>query len=178
MRRRQRERGGLVRRLLRARRAARAAAIKRFRSRLGVGLRNRPGPGSPSVLHAFATGDERVRGGKAGEAGPGAAAAVRGTAANGYVVLYTNPRGSTGFGQKFVNEISHDWGGKVFVDLMKGLDHVQAMPYVDAKRTAAAGASFGGYMVNWFQALFPKAVFHCFIHSWKGLAAVAWTARR
>jgi dipeptidyl aminopeptidase/acylaminoacyl peptidase len=71
-------------------------------------------------------------------------------AAQGYVVMAPNPRGSTGFGQQFVNQISRDWGGKVFVDLMKGLDYACALPYVDSTRKAAAGASYGGYMMNWF----------------------------
>ena len=73
-------------------------------------------------------------------------------AAQGYVLMAPNPRGSTGFGQKFVNEISRDWGGKVFVDLMKGLDYAETLPYVDKDNKAAAGASFGGYMMSWFQA--------------------------
>jgi len=77
-------------------------------------------------------------------------------AAQGYVVLAPNPRGSTGFGQKFVDEISHDWGGNAFQDLVKGLDYAQSLPYVDKQRTAAAGASFGGYMINWFQAKIPE----------------------
>jgi dipeptidyl aminopeptidase/acylaminoacyl peptidase len=72
-------------------------------------------------------------------------------AAQGYVVMAPNPRGSTGFGQKFIDQISGDWGGKVFIDLMKGVDHACALPYVDTTRKAAAGASFGGYMMNWFQ---------------------------
>jgi len=72
-------------------------------------------------------------------------------AAQGYVVMAPNPRGSTGFGQQFTNEISRDWGGKVFVDLLKGLDYAQSLSYVDTTRKAAAGASFGGYMMNWFQ---------------------------
>jgi dipeptidyl aminopeptidase/acylaminoacyl peptidase len=71
-------------------------------------------------------------------------------AAQGYVILAPNPRGSTGFGQKFTNEISGDWGGKVFRDLMKGVDYAETLPYVDKTRMAAAGASFGGYMMNWF----------------------------
>ena len=73
-------------------------------------------------------------------------------AAQGYIIMTPNPRGSTGFGQKFIDEISGDWGGKVFVDLMMGLDFAESLPYVDRKRKAAAGASFGGYMMNWFQA--------------------------
>ena len=71
-------------------------------------------------------------------------------AAQGYVVMAPNPRGSTGFGQQFTDEISRDWGGKVYVDLTKGIDYAAALPYVDGNRMAAAGASFGGYMMNWF----------------------------
>lgn len=71
-------------------------------------------------------------------------------AAQGYVVMAPNPRGSTGFGQKFVNEISSDWGGRVYADLLRGLDFACSLPFVDSTRTAAAGASFGGYMMNWF----------------------------
>ncbi len=71
-------------------------------------------------------------------------------AAQGYVVMSPNPRGSTGFGQQFLNEISNDWGGKVFEDLMKGVEYAEKLPYVDANKMAAAGASYGGYMMNWF----------------------------
>ena len=71
-------------------------------------------------------------------------------AAQGYVVMAPNPRGSTGFGQKFVDEISGDWGGKAFQDLMKGVEYAENLPYVDKDKMAAAGASYGGYMMNWF----------------------------
>ncbi|HEX7573697.1 MAG TPA: S9 family peptidase, partial [Bacteroidota bacterium] len=71
-------------------------------------------------------------------------------AAQGYVVIAPNPRGSTGFGQQFTDEISRDWGGKVFTDLLKGMDYAARLPYIDGNRMAAAGASFGGYMMNWF----------------------------
>ncbi len=71
-------------------------------------------------------------------------------AAAGYVVFMPNPRGSFGFGQQFVDEISGDWGGKVYDDLMKGADYAEALPYVERGRTGAAGASFGGYMMDWF----------------------------
>jgi dipeptidyl aminopeptidase/acylaminoacyl peptidase len=71
-------------------------------------------------------------------------------AAAGYVVMMPNPRGSTGFGQRFVDEISGDWGGKVYEDLMKGADFGESLPYVEKGRSGAAGASFGGYMMNWF----------------------------
>jgi len=70
-------------------------------------------------------------------------------AAQGYVVALPNPRGSTGFGQKFTDEISRDWGGKVYDDLMAGVSYMAALPYVDSTRMAAAGASYGGYMMNW-----------------------------
>jgi dipeptidyl aminopeptidase/acylaminoacyl peptidase len=71
-------------------------------------------------------------------------------ASAGYVVVAPNPRGSTGFGQRFTDEISGDWGGKVFEDLMKGVDAAEKLPYVDAARKVAAGASYGGYAMNWF----------------------------
>ncbi len=70
-------------------------------------------------------------------------------AAQGYVVIAPNPRGSTGFGQQFTDDIRGDWGGKVFIDIMHGVDYAAALPYVDSTRMAAAGASFGGYMVNY-----------------------------
>lgn len=72
-------------------------------------------------------------------------------AAQGYVLAMPNPRGSTGFGQKFTDEISRDYGGKVFEDLMACLAYMEKQPYIDSQRMAAAGASFGGYMMNWFQ---------------------------
>jgi dipeptidyl aminopeptidase/acylaminoacyl peptidase len=71
-------------------------------------------------------------------------------ASRGYVVVMINPRGSTGYGQKFTDEISKDWGGKVYEDLMNGLDYVlKTYSFVDSNRMAAAGASYGGYMMNW-----------------------------
>jgi dipeptidyl aminopeptidase/acylaminoacyl peptidase len=72
-------------------------------------------------------------------------------ASPGYVVAMLNPRGTTGFGQRFTDEISGDWGGKVFTDLMKGVDYVLAKyPFADGTRMAAAGGSYGGYMMAWF----------------------------
>ncbi len=71
-------------------------------------------------------------------------------AANGYVVVMINPHGSTGYGQKFTDGVNLDWGGKPYVDLMKGLDYVEkTYPFIDKTREAALGASYGGYMVNW-----------------------------
>ena len=71
-------------------------------------------------------------------------------AAQGYVVVAPNPRGSTGFGQRFTDGINGDWGGKVYDDLMCVLDSACHLAYVDSTRKGAAGASFGGYMMNWF----------------------------
>jgi dipeptidyl aminopeptidase/acylaminoacyl peptidase len=68
----------------------------------------------------------------------------------GYVTLMINRRGSTGFGQKFTDEITNDWGGKAYIDVMKGVDAALAKyPFIDGKRMAAAGGSYGGYMANW-----------------------------
>jgi dipeptidyl aminopeptidase/acylaminoacyl peptidase len=70
-------------------------------------------------------------------------------AAQGWVVAAPNPRGSTGFGQRFVDDISQDWCGKVMTDLGAVFNAVSALPYVDAKRAGIAGASYGGYAVDW-----------------------------
>jgi dipeptidyl aminopeptidase/acylaminoacyl peptidase len=68
----------------------------------------------------------------------------------GYVVAFANPHGSTGYGQDFTAEISGDWGGAVFEDLMKVTDALEKLPYVDADRMGAMGWSYGGYMMDWF----------------------------
>jgi dipeptidyl aminopeptidase/acylaminoacyl peptidase len=71
-------------------------------------------------------------------------------AADGYVVIMINPRGSTGYGQDFIDAINGDWGGKPFTDLMTGLDYVeQHYSFIDKSRECALGASYGGYMANW-----------------------------
>jgi dipeptidyl aminopeptidase/acylaminoacyl peptidase len=68
----------------------------------------------------------------------------------GYVVFQPNPRGSTGYGQQFTNEISGDWGGKPYVDIMNGVaDVLRRNSFIDRTRIGAAGASYGGYMVDW-----------------------------
>ena len=70
----------------------------------------------------------------------------------GYVVFTPNPRGSTGYGQQFVNDISGDWGGKAYVDIMNGVaDVLRRSPFIDRNRIGAAGASYGGYMINWIE---------------------------
>jgi len=69
----------------------------------------------------------------------------------GYVVAFANPHGSTGRGQEFTAEISGDWGGDVFEDLMKVTDALEKLPYVDRERMGAMGWSYGGYMMDWFE---------------------------
>ena len=85
-------------------------------------------------------------------------------ASQGYVVVLPNPRGSVGFGQKFCDEISGDWGGKCYRDLVAGLAYVKSLPYVDSDRLTSAGASFGGYMQNWFAVNEIAKEFRCFVN--------------
>ncbi len=70
-------------------------------------------------------------------------------AAQGWVIAAPNPRGSTGFGQAFVDQISGDWGGKVMTDIDAVVAAVSKMPFTDSSRMGIAGASYGGYAVNW-----------------------------
>jgi dipeptidyl aminopeptidase/acylaminoacyl peptidase len=95
-------------------------------------------------------------------------------AAQGYIVALPNPRGSTGFGQKFVDEITGDWGGRCYDDLMSGIAYLEQQPYIDSERMAAAGSSFGGYMMNWFQghtAKFKTLVTHGGIYNLESMYA-------
>lgn len=96
-------------------------------------------------------------------------------AAQGYVVALPNPRGSTGFGQKYVDEISGDWGGKCYEDLMAGLNYLEKQPWIDNQRMAAAGASFGGYMMNWFAVntgKFKTLICHCGVWNFESMYAL------
>lgn len=95
-------------------------------------------------------------------------------AAQGYIAVMPNPRGSTSFGQAFCDEISGDWGGKCYRDLVAGLEFVKALPYVDSSRLASAGASFGGYMQNWFAVNeiskeFRCLVTHCSVYNFESM---------
>jgi dipeptidyl aminopeptidase/acylaminoacyl peptidase len=73
-------------------------------------------------------------------------------AGHGYAVVAIDFHGSVGYGQAFTDAINGDWGGAPYEDLMKGLDDVlRRYPWIDPDRVAAAGASFGGYMINWIQ---------------------------
>ena len=69
----------------------------------------------------------------------------------GYIVAFPNPHGSTGFGQAYTAEISKDWGGKVYEDVMAVADSLSHLPYVDANRMGVMGWSFGGYMMMWLE---------------------------
>jgi len=70
--------------------------------------------------------------------------------APGYVTLMINRRGSTGYGQKFTDEITNDWGGRAYVDVMKGIDAAIAKySFIDKTKLAAAGGSYGGYLADW-----------------------------
>jgi len=82
-------------------------------------------------------------------------------AAAGYVVVMPNPHGSIGYGQKFTEDVVQDWGGKPFDDIMAVTDYVAKLPYVDADRMAAAGGSYGGYMIDWM--LGHTTRFKCFV---------------
>ncbi len=71
-------------------------------------------------------------------------------AAEGFAVVYTNPRGSQGYGQQFTAATRHDWGGKDYEDIMRGLDAaIERFPFIDRERLGVAGGSYGGFMTNW-----------------------------
>ncbi|KAJ6585115.1 Alpha/Beta hydrolase protein [Mycena capillaripes] len=70
----------------------------------------------------------------------------------GYFSIWMNPTGSTGFGAEFTEAVVEDWGGKPFVDMINGFKYVlESYPQIDPDRAVAAGASYGGYAVNWIQ---------------------------
>ncbi|KAK0100306.1 hypothetical protein ONS95_008264 [Cadophora gregata] len=73
-------------------------------------------------------------------------------AEQGYVVVTPNPTGSTGYGMALQNGIKENWGGRPYIDLVKGFEYIEAnLPYVDTSRAVALGASYGGFMINWIQ---------------------------
>jgi dipeptidyl aminopeptidase/acylaminoacyl peptidase len=84
-------------------------------------------------------------------------------ASPGYVVAMINFHGSTGYGQVFTDSITGDWGGKPYTDIMTGLGYLHGQyPFIDATRTAAAGGSYGGYMVDWIEGR-PEKIFNCLV---------------
>jgi dipeptidyl aminopeptidase/acylaminoacyl peptidase len=67
----------------------------------------------------------------------------------GFLVVYSNPRGSTSYGREFTQQVTEDWGGEDYLDLMAVVDEVLKRPYADAERTGVTGYSYGGYMTAW-----------------------------
>jgi dipeptidyl aminopeptidase/acylaminoacyl peptidase len=91
-----------------------------------------------------------VHGGPAGQYGVDWYHEFQVYAARGYAVLFTNPRGSTGYGQKFERGIAGEWGGKDYIDVMNGVDAaLKRYPWIDANRMGVTGGSYGGFMTNW-----------------------------
>jgi dipeptidyl aminopeptidase/acylaminoacyl peptidase len=70
-------------------------------------------------------------------------------ASAGYLVLYINPRGSSTYGRDFVMRVFQDWGGEDYEDQMAAVDRVLRRSYVDEKRLAIHGYSYGGFMTSW-----------------------------
>lgn len=91
----------------------------------------------------------QIHGGPHGMYGVGFFHEMHVLAARGYVVLYTNPRGSTGYGQQFVAASMNDWGGADYRDIMACVPFLESLGYVDMTRLGVAGGSYGGYMTNW-----------------------------
>jgi dipeptidyl aminopeptidase/acylaminoacyl peptidase len=86
-------------------------------------------------------------------------------AANGYVIVAPNRRGLPGFGREWNDQISGDWGGQAMQDLLSATDSMLGEAYIDNERTAAIGASFGGYSVYWLmgnhEKRFKTMIAHC-----------------
>ena len=64
-------------------------------------------------------------------------------------MVYCNPRGSYGYGQKFLTAIRHDWGGVYYEDVMAAASYAASLPWIDDRRMGVLGGSYGGYMTNW-----------------------------
>lgn len=98
-------------------------------------------------------------------------------AAKGYVVLYTNPRGSHGYGQKFVDACRGDYGGKDYRDLMEAVDYaLKSYSFIDETRMGVTGGSYGGFMTNWIVShtnRFKAAVTQRSISNWLSFYGVS-----
>jgi dipeptidyl aminopeptidase/acylaminoacyl peptidase len=103
-----------------------------------------------------------IHGGPAGQYGVDWFQEFQVYAARGWAVFFTNPRGSTGYGQKFERGIEGEWGGKDYTDVMNGVEAALAKyPWVDRERLGVTGGSYGGYLTNWIvghTGLFKAAV--------------------
>ncbi len=95
-------------------------------------------------------------------------------ASKGYVVACPNFHGSSGFGQKFTDSITGDMATKPFEDVMKATDYMEKLPYIDKNRTAAAGASYGGYMIAWINGhtdRYKALICHAGVYNWHSMMA-------
>jgi len=91
-----------------------------------------------------------VHGGPAGQYGVDWYHEFQVYAGKGWAVFFCNPRGSTGYGQKFERGIVNNWGGMDYQDVMAGVDAaLKKYPWVDAERLGVTGGSYGGFMTNW-----------------------------
>ncbi|HEY0003386.1 MAG TPA: S9 family peptidase [Pyrinomonadaceae bacterium] len=91
-----------------------------------------------------------VHGGPHGMSGSGFNPTFQAYAARGYAVLYLNPRGSSGYGQKFSDGTLREWGGGDYQDLMRGVDEtLRRVSWIDPDRLGVTGGSYGGFMTNW-----------------------------
>jgi dipeptidyl aminopeptidase/acylaminoacyl peptidase len=101
-----------------------------------------PGKKYPALLN--------IHGGPAGQYGVDWYQEFQVYAAKGYAVVFTNPRGSTGYGEKFERGISNEWGGKDYIDVMAGLDTaIRNNSWIDTSRLGVTGGSYGGFLTNW-----------------------------
>jgi len=91
----------------------------------------------------------RIHGGPVGQYGQGFSTGSQLYAANGYVVIKTNPRGSSGYGQAFTTGLLGGWGEKDYLDVLAGVDHVIEMGYADPERLGMGGYSYGGILTNY-----------------------------
>ncbi|KAK9464130.1 Alpha/Beta hydrolase protein [Lipomyces oligophaga] len=83
---------------------------------------------------------------------------------DGYIVVTINPTGSTGYGKDFCDKIQNNWGSYPYIDLVLGLEYVLAnYDFIDSERMIAAGASYGGYMINWIQGSALGRVFQALV---------------
>lgn len=98
-------------------------------------------------------------------------------AAEGYAVLYTNPRGSHGYGQKYVGAVLNDYGRGDYEDLMHAVDHaLESYPFIDSDRLGVTGGSYGGFMTNWIigkTSRFKAAVTQRSISNWLSMYGVS-----
>ncbi|MCA1629558.1 MAG: S9 family peptidase [Acidobacteria bacterium] len=98
-----------------------------------------------------------IHGGPHGMYGYGFNPTFQAYAARGYAVLFINPRGSSGYGQKFSDGTLREWGGGDYKDLMAGVDFaLKKFPWLDANRMGVTGGSYGGFMTNWIITQTPR----------------------